>query len=194
MPFGGEHPKMGTHNHLMRLGDQVFLEVISIADHIPSPGRPRWYGLDDPFVRQRIATEPTLLTWVVNTPDIEALTRQAAFSLGTPETISRGNLSWEFGLPEDGRLLAGGLLPYAIQWHGSTHPAANMTDLGCRLAKLELFHPCPEWLQTRLESIGARHCVEINPIEANAAPYILAHIKSSGGEIRLRSGETPRSA
>ena len=27
IPYGGEHQQMGTHNHLMRLGHQIFLEV-----------------------------------------------------------------------------------------------------------------------------------------------------------------------
>ena len=30
IPFGGVHPKMGTHNLLMQLGNTLFLEVIAI--------------------------------------------------------------------------------------------------------------------------------------------------------------------
>ncbi len=37
MPFGGEHPKIGTHNHLIQLGDDVFLEVIAINPDLPAP-------------------------------------------------------------------------------------------------------------------------------------------------------------
>ena len=29
VPPGGEHPSMGTHNHVMRLGDGIYLEIIS---------------------------------------------------------------------------------------------------------------------------------------------------------------------
>jgi Glyoxalase-like domain len=29
IPFGGAHPLMGTHNHLLRLGETLFLEVIA---------------------------------------------------------------------------------------------------------------------------------------------------------------------
>ena len=53
IPKGGEHPLMGTHNHLMQLGNDVFLEVIAVNPDAPTPDRPRWYGLDDPFVRGR---------------------------------------------------------------------------------------------------------------------------------------------
>ena len=41
MPFGGVHVKMGTHNHLMRLGDGIFLEIIAINPEIDPPNRPR---------------------------------------------------------------------------------------------------------------------------------------------------------
>ena len=30
IPYGGEHEKMGTHNHIMQLGSRLFLEVIAI--------------------------------------------------------------------------------------------------------------------------------------------------------------------
>ena len=50
MPYGGQHPKMGTHNHLIQLGNGTFLEVIAIKPELPSPQRPRWFGLDDPLV------------------------------------------------------------------------------------------------------------------------------------------------
>ncbi len=72
--------------------------------------------------------------WVINTHDIDGLIRQAIFSLGESILINRGILSWNFGLPKDGRLLTGGLLPYAIEWHSDKHPSENMTDLGCSLA------------------------------------------------------------
>ena len=32
---------MGTHNLLMRIGDQVYLELIAIDPEAPTPGRPR---------------------------------------------------------------------------------------------------------------------------------------------------------
>ena len=187
MPLGGVHEKMGTHNHLMQLGNDIFLEILAINPDMAPPMRPRWFGLDDAFIRQRIEKQPALLAWVVNTQDINTLIAQAAFSLGTAEFVTRGNLSWYFGLPEDGRLIAGGLLPYAIEWQTDTHPAANMADLACRFRGLAIYHPYPRWLESALASIGASHLVTINALARNETPYMIAYIDTPNGVKELRN-------
>ena len=187
IPFGGVHLKMGTHNHLMQLGNNTFVEVIAMNDEIEPPNSPRWYGLDDPFVRQQISVKPALLTWVVNTKNIKQLIEASNLSLGNAELISRGDLSWYFGLPKDGRLLAGGMLPYAIEWHTDTHPSKNMADLGCELHSFEIHHPHAQWLRKALESIGALSLVEIKEIPKNIAPYLTANISTPSGIKELSS-------
>ena len=47
VPFGQRHAYMGTHNHLLRLGDAVYLEIVALDPGAPPPGRPRWFGLDE---------------------------------------------------------------------------------------------------------------------------------------------------
>ena len=187
IPYGGVHDKMGTHNHLMQLDGNVFLEVIAINPAIAPPGRPRWYRLDDPFIRQRIAAQPSLLTWVVNTNRIDAAMRQAAFSFDQAEQISRGGLSWYFGLPQDGRLLAGGMLPYLIEWQTTAHPSRGMADLGCRLAGLEIHHPYPSWVRSILESIEAAELAKIRALPRDNVPYLTATIHTPKGLKVLRS-------
>lgn len=189
MPFGGIHEKMGTHNHLMQLGKNVFLEIIAINHGIDPPKRPRWFGLDDPMIRRRVEMQPALLTWVVNTDNLNALQQNAQFSLGKIEIIRRGDLSWYFGLPRDGRLLAGGMLPYAIEWQTEEHPSANMADLGCRFHSLEIYHPYPQWLQTALDSIGAANLVKICPLLSDETPYLKAYIHTPRGLRELPSRE-----
>jgi len=191
IPYGGEHIKMGTHNHLMQLGRDTFLEVIAVNENIAPPNRPRWYGLDDPYTRKCLELQPSLLTWVVNTGNIEQLMQHSTFSLGQPELISRGDLNWYFGLPEDGRLLAGGLLPYAIEWHSDNHPANSMSDLGCKLESLEIFHPYPIWLESSLNSIGALSLVKMNELAAKQAPYFSVKIGTPSGEVNLKSAHWP---
>ncbi|WP_422388640.1 VOC family protein [Bradyrhizobium symbiodeficiens] len=47
VPFGQRHAYMGTHNHLLQLGDTVYLEIVALDPEADAPGRPRWFGLDD---------------------------------------------------------------------------------------------------------------------------------------------------
>lgn len=187
IPYGGEHRKMGTHNHLMRLGEGMFLEVIAINPDINPPDRPRWFGLDDPFIYRKIEQQPTLLSWVVNTSNIKALAHQAMIPIGKPEKISRGNLSWYFGLPEDGHLIAGGMLPHVIEWQTDRHPSHSMAERGCQLKHLEIYHPYPAWLEASLVSIGALDLVEIVSLSRNQAPYMVAHISTPNGMKQLKS-------
>lgn len=187
IPFGGVHMQMGTHNHLIQLGNDIFLEVIAINPDIEPPKAPRWYGLDDPFIRRQIEQQPILLTWVVNTHNINEFVQKASISFGKPELISRGKLSWYFGLPADGRLLAGGMLPYVIEWQSSSHPASSMSDAGCRFQSLEIHHPCPEWLLTVLESINALNLVKVYALPKNELPHLIAYINTPSGEKKLMS-------
>jgi len=43
IPFGGVHPLMGTHNHLLRLGAALFLEIIAPDPAAGPLPRPRWF-------------------------------------------------------------------------------------------------------------------------------------------------------
>ena len=41
IPKGGLHKTMGTHNHLMQLGDNTYLEVIATNPEGITPDQPR---------------------------------------------------------------------------------------------------------------------------------------------------------
>lgn len=191
VPFGGQHPQMGTHNCLTRLSESTFLEIIAIDPQGQQPDRPRWFGLDDYHVRASLARGPRLLTWVVNTPDIEAVLAAARVHSGIAQAISRGELHWSFGVPDDGRLLAGGVLPYIISWEnsGRTHPAAKMADTGCRLSELRLHTPFPEWTKEHLRSIGADSAVSVVSIDSGSSAYLEAQLITPNGPQLLSSNE-----
>jgi len=187
IPKGGEHPLMGTHNHVMQLGNDAFLEVIAINPAATAPQRPRWFGLDDPSVQHSIATEPRLLTWVVNTTDLIALQSRLAFALGVVTPLSRGDLNWLFAVPDDGRLLAGGLVPHVMQWKTSEHPSRNMADLNCRLSKLTIHHPYAHWLTSILADLKAAELVAVKTLKAPGQAYMTAQIETPGGLCTLSS-------
>jgi hypothetical protein len=173
---GGEHSRMGTHNRFVRLGERVYLEVIAVNPAAPSPGRPRWFALDEP------SSAPRLATWAARTDDIHAAAAASTVSLGTVEPMSRGQLEWLITVPGDGRLVLGGLAPALIQWPEGVHPADSLKDSGCSLVQLEAFHPEPDKVRGILSSIGFEGEFRVSP---GKAPYLVAHIGTPAGLRRL---------
>ena len=187
VPIGGEHKMMGTHNRVMTLGGGVYLEIIAISPDLQAPEIPRWFGLDDPAVRESIAQKPKLLTWAVNTDDLNQLVSGSAIPLGQIAEAQRDNLKWKVALTEDGRLPAAGFLPLSIQWLVDFHPSTRMADLDCRLEKLLLHHPRAAWLRSALASIGITDQVEVVKSTDHDLPRLQAVIKGPGGVVSLCS-------
>lgn len=180
---GGEHPRMGTHNCLLRLGEALYLEVLSINPAAGSPDRPRWFQLD----RDRLNAAPRLTTWISRTNDIRSATAAAPFSLGNIENMNRGPLRWQITIPLDGGLPFNGIAPSLIQWHTNVHPAATLKDSGCSLAGLEAFHSENHEISGMLQSIGFEGQFRIFPISPKESPRLVAHIRTPAGLRQLRT-------
>jgi len=145
---GGRHALMGTHNRLLKMATvaypNAYLEIIAIDPEAPPPGRPRWFGLDDAALRERLADGPRLIHAVARSTMLD-MHRWGLITVGqkpgdpvnagrdTPE----GRLEWQILLRDDGRLDCGGALPTLLQWKGR-HPAEAMPESGVTLRSLAL--------------------------------------------------------
>lgn len=185
LPKGGIHQTMGTHNLVMQLANDAYLEVIAIDPAAKAPRHPRWFGLDQACMRASLKRRPRLITWVMNTADIGQLAVSADFDIGKPTLLSRDRLEWEIALTDDGRLLADGMLPYCIQWHSQPHPSRGMADLGCILQALTIHHNRPYWIADKLDAIDAGHLVQVESLGDNRAAYLSADIETPNGLVRL---------
>lgn len=184
--LGGEHPRMATHNLLLRLGDTMFLEVIAPNPAAPAPSRPRWFALDTLGPQ----SQPSLSTWVVRTPDIRAAVAAASEPLGSIEPMSRGALNWLITIPTDGSVPLDGVAPALIEWHTDVHPAARLEDKGLSLAKLEIVHPNPERVSRLLSSLELDAPVSVVPASPGTSARLVAHINTRRG-IRVLSVPQP---
>ena len=196
-PTGGSHTRMGTHNLLTACSDTAFLEIIAIDDDAPAPDRPRWFGLDETATQVRLANRPSLEGWAVGTPDIKATlaaAETAGVNLGEPVEMTRGDLTWLISIPDDGQLPEFGCLPFVIQWPHNIdasipHPAQRMTDIGLRLASLDLCHPDPQRIAEIVTAIGAaqlvRQCRPSDPGEAGPVATITC---PNGNSVTIRRG------
>ena len=180
VPPGGRHERMGTHNHLMRLGGETYLELIAIDPAGITPAYPRWYALDDPVQQARLRARPRPVAWVAGTPDIDATLSASRPDLGRPVEMTRGDLKWRISLSDDGLLPESGALPVLIEWPAGSHPSARMHDLGVRLTKLRLTHPAPARIGAQLEALGAAHLVTL---ESSSAATIEIELRLQNGAI-----------
>lgn len=181
--IGGEHPRMGTHNCLLRLGDSLYLEVISINPAAGNPDCPRWFQLD----LERSNAAPRLATWVSRTNDIRAATAASPIPLGNIEAMSRGPFNWQITIPANGTLPLDGVVPTLIEWEPDSHPAGTLKDLGCTLVRLEGFHRQSAAILNMLQSIGFQGQFTANPISQQESPFLIAHVQTPGGVRQLRS-------
>src|SRR5260221_8370108 len=133
---GGKHPLMGTHNRLLSLGPQRYLEVIAIDPQAPAPRRARWFDLDSPAMRERLDSGPALIHWVERTEDIEAALHADP---GGIEILSaaRGPYRWRIGVPRDGARPGACAQATLIQWDRKRHPASDLAASSAELAALE---------------------------------------------------------
>jgi len=178
---GGEHPRMGTHNYLLKLGDSVFLEVISPNPNAPKPERPRWFELDN----QKSNTPPRLATWVARTTDIHSTLAACSERLGHIEPLSRGQLNWLMTIPSDGSLPFSGIAPTLIEWHTEAHIATKLQDVGCSFVRLEAFHPEAQRISALLKSISLEEDISLTPLPPGEQPYLVAYIQSPSGLRKL---------
>jgi hypothetical protein len=179
---GGKHPDMGTHNRLARVGDTAFLEVLAIDPEAPRPFRPRWFGMDSPACRARLAHGPAPIGWVVRTDDIEAAAAASPVPLGPIVPLSRGGRSWRLTVPDDGSVPGDGLLPGLIQWSPGPLPATALPrPAGPLLERVVLRHPEPGWLRDALAALGVAGLAEV----LSGSPALAFRFRMPDGTARL---------
>ena len=173
----GFHEKMGTHNALWNMGD-AYIELIAIDPAAPPPGRPRWYGLDDPGFIARMAGGPRLLTWSVASSDPAGMAAASPEPFSAPEDFARDDLRWRMAVPAAGTPAMDGAFPAPIEWIAGVHPAKRLGDQGLRCAKLTISHPDVALIAEATKGIGPDVDFDEGPanltlaLETQAGPLI----------------------
>ena len=181
MQPGGQHPRMGTHNTLLRLGDQCYLEVIAIDPNAASPQRPRWFELDSLAANSR----PRLAGWVMRTNDIQKVAQLPQLNVGPVEEMSRGTLEWQITIPSDGRFVCNGIVPSIIQWNGETHPASRLSDSNLSLVRLEARHPQATNINDWLVSAGFAGSFDLQAARDSTSIELTALLQTPNGVVRF---------
>lgn len=179
---GGQHVRMGTHNRLLGLGEGFYLELIAVDPRAAPPGRSRWFGLDACALDPRV---PRLIHWVARSDDIAHTLAHCRHDPGEILAMERGDYRWRITVPADGHLPGDGLLPTVIQWDVPFHPSQRLPESGCRLMKLEAFHPLPEALKADLAALGLAARLDLHRTEPGDAAQLVAYLKTPRGLVEL---------
>lgn len=141
---GGEHAVFHTHNTLLGMGSDFYMEAIAVNPDAPKPDRPRWFNLD------QFSGSPRLTNWIVATDDINAALQILGPGYGDPVQLQRGDLRWQMAVPQSGLLPFDGFAPAVIEWGGDVHPAPRLPDCGLRFHGLTVQHPDAVLMQQQL--------------------------------------------
>jgi len=185
---GGKHPLMGTHNRVLRIASeqylQAYLEIIAIDPDAPAPKHKRWFDLDDAAMQEALREQPRLIHFVAQsgnaTACIDAL-HGLAIERGPLLAAERGTLRWKISVRPDGQRLFYGGLPTLIQWD-SAHPADAMSDSGVMLKSVRVSHPRSADLQAAHAAIGLQGVAV-----AQGVPDVEATLATPRGDVVLHS-------
>lgn len=193
---GGKHAFMGTHNLVMAISTERFphcyLEIIAIDPEAPAPGRPRWFGLDQPALREALREQPRMVHVVARTRMMENLRRSlvsCALDPGEPLAAQRdtphGLLKWRITVRDDGRTECAGALPTLIEWQGQ-HPSEHLPATPLALRELVL-------RGVPLKALDVLKLPEVRAIPADPAQDapITATLDSPRGRVVLDAWPSP---
>jgi hypothetical protein len=183
---GGVHEGVGTHNLLLGLGRDCYLEVIAPDPAQAEPAHPRPFDLDDPAVRTMLEAEPRLIAWVARTPVLDAVvTRLGTHHAGEIRAMKRGRLSWRMAMPPQNQDMSN-LIPSLIQWDDGKGAAPKLADSGLRLKALEAEHPEVDALRKALAGRGLDEAVKLR--RSPHARLLARFQRADGSEAVLTSG------
>lgn len=175
---GGRHVGRGTHNALLSLGGDAYLEIIA-----PDPEQPRPERLSFALDRLRL---PRLVGWAARSDRLEddvSDARERGYDPGPIEEMSRRQpsgtvLAWRLSrqAPDPSRLV----VPFLIDWGGSPHPSRSC-PAGVRLVELRAEHPDPAAILPVLAALRVNL-----PLVEGPEPALVATLDTPRGRAELR--------
>lgn len=172
---GGQHERFGTHNRLLGLSPELYIEAIACDPTLAPPADARWFGLD------HFSGPPRLDKWVLRCDDIDAALRVLPMA-GRPVRLQRGDLAWTMAVPEDGLLPFDGLFPALLQWRSPVPPGKTLAASGLALEGLTVSHPEADALRDLL----APHLDAARIAFQSGAPGLRADIRTPQGSVTLQ--------
>ena len=115
----GYHKDMGTHNRVIKISDEVYLEVVAINPEMQKIKKRRWFNLDNPNLQKKLQKSPQIIGYVVEKNNKTPQEYYDPFF-----NASRANYRWKFAMPNyrnkdlDIEIIEKGIIPSLISWKG----------------------------------------------------------------------------
>ena len=115
----GYHRDMGTHNRVIKISDEVYLEVVAINPEMEKIKKKRWFNLDNPDLQKKLQKSPQIIGYVVEKNNKTPQEYYDPFF-----NASRANYKWKFAMPNyknndlDIEIIEKGIIPSLISWKG----------------------------------------------------------------------------
>jgi len=176
---GGRHPGRGTHNALIALGSDTYLEILAPDPSQPGIALPPWFGPDGQGPAH-------LASWAAKGTNLDQLVATATRRGVTMGPIGSGSrrrpdgvlLTWS--TTATSAAAGDGLIPFFIDWGSSPHPAAS-SAAGVRLLSLRAEHPALAPIRQLLDSLGLAL-----PVTPGPRPALIATLDTPKGRVELR--------
>ncbi|MBC87642.1 MAG: hypothetical protein CL677_10745 [Bdellovibrionaceae bacterium] len=177
--LGGQHLDLGTHNSLVSLGSDSYLELISPDPTNKVPGGVQVLGIGE-------VTQPKIVGWAISVPlqEIQQKLRQSGFAVSeigsgsrrTPENIK---LKWNYIFLEEPEFNeTPQIAPFFIQWLGE-NPAHN-SPRGCTLDNFWAEHPHPDRFRKLFDTLDFPMQIDQGP-----TPQLRAVVTSDKNSIEI---------
>jgi hypothetical protein len=134
----GYHENMGTHNRVIKICHNIYLEVIAIDPDSKSFANAKCFNLDKKKQQAKLKISPQIIGYVIENQNPEMLRLYSPFF-----EMSRGDYCWEFAFPKsdnnliNDKLIESGLVPSLIKWK-SKKPISEMSDNHFELEKFQI--------------------------------------------------------
>ena len=161
----GYHRDMGTHNRVIRISENVYLEVVSLDPQNRILKKRKWFNLDNSYLLNKLKKTPQIIGYVIENKDPNIFKYYDPFF-----EASRDNYKWQFAMPTyknsiiDSEIINMGIIPSLISWK-SKKPIYKMKKNQFELISLEIaLSDKQEHFDTFFKSFGEIEYVSVSLI------------------------------
>ena len=137
----GYHKNMGTQNRVVKISEEIYLEVVAIDPKMNNLKNRKWFNLDNSNLQSKLKKSPQIIGYVIENNN------KILFKYYDPFfEASRANYRWQFAMPSynknnlDIEIVETGIIPSLISWKNE-NPIHQMEKNQFELIKVEIELP-----------------------------------------------------